>query len=237
MRREVTPEVVRHVDTSSLGEGIITYSQLSGVDVSNAIREQIDYFEAIVQDFEWKVFDYDRPLDLKRRLEAFGFKVGDAEAIMVLDLEHAPEALWYPVTHDVRRITDDGRLDHVQAIEEQVWDEDFSWIDDHLRCLLTEHTERVSVYIAYVNGQPASAAWAFFPEQSRYTSLWGGATIDAFRGQGLYTALLAVRAQEAKARGVRYLTVDASPMSRPILERFGFELLASSHPCKWVTSA
>lgn len=49
----------------------------------------------------------------------------------------------------------------------------------------------------------------------------------------VYTALLAVRAQDAKARQVRYLTVDASDMSRPILERFGFERIAYSYPCKW----
>jgi hypothetical protein len=41
------------------------------------------------------------------------------------------------------------------------------------------------------------------------------------------------RAQEAKARQVSYLTVDASPMSRPILEKFGFEMIAYSYPCKW----
>jgi hypothetical protein len=42
-----------------------------------------------------------------------------------------------------------------------------------------------------------------------------------------------VRLQEAKARGVKYLTVDASPMSRPILEKFGFEFIANTHACKW----
>jgi len=44
---------------------------------------------------------------------------------------------------------------------------------------------------------------------------------------------LAVRAQEAKARQVRYLKLDASPMSRPILEKFGFELITYTHTCKW----
>ena len=59
-------------------------------------------------------------------------------------------------------------------------------------------------------------------------SLWRPAWQPA-----VVTALLAVRAQEAKARQVKYLTVDASPMSRPILEKFGFGLMAYSYPCKW----
>jgi hypothetical protein len=91
----------------------------------------------------------------------------------------------------------------------------------------------MSVYVAYIDEQPASAAWIYFPKHSQFASLWGGATVNGFRKQGLYTALLAVRAQEAKARQVRYFTVDASPMSRPILEKFGFEMIAYSYPCKW----
>ncbi|EQD40871.1 GCN5-related N-acetyltransferase, partial [mine drainage metagenome] len=53
----------------------------------------------------------------------------------------------------------------------------------------------------------------------------GGATVPDYRGRGLYTALLAVRLQEAKRRGARFLTIDAGPMSRPIVEKYGFRLL------------
>ncbi|MCA9986957.1 MAG: GNAT family N-acetyltransferase, partial [Anaerolineales bacterium] len=72
-----------------------------------------------------------------------------------------------------------------------------------------------------------------YPAGSQFASLWGGSTIERYRRQGLYTALLAARAQEARGRGVRYLTVDASPMSRPILEKLGFQFIAYSFPCKW----
>jgi predicted acetyltransferase len=95
----------------------------------------------------------------------------------------------------------------------------------------------MSVYVAYIDAQPASAAWSFFPKHSQFASLWGGSTVSAFRKQGLYTALLAVRAQEARDRQVKFLTVDASPMSRPILEKFGFERIAYSYPCKWKHNA
>jgi hypothetical protein len=43
--------------------------------------------------------------------------------------------------------------------------------------------------------------------------------------------LLAVRAQAAWREGFPLLTVDASPMSRPILEKKGFEVLAFTWPC------
>jgi hypothetical protein len=42
-----------------------------------------------------------------------------------------------------------------------------------------------------------------------------------------------VRAREARARDFGFLTVDASPMSRPILETHGFTLLATARACMW----
>lgn len=232
-RREVTPNVVRHINTSDIGEGMILYSRLNEANVEESIREQVIYFESIGQDFEWKVYDYDRPSDLKERLESYGFIVEDAEALVVLDLQDAPEVLWQPVQHNVQRISEPEKVSDVMSIEQQVWNEDFSGLGHRLEEALSNTPEQMSVYVVYIDAQPVSAAWIYFPKQSQFASLWGGATLSDFRKQGLYTALLAVRAQEAKARGVGYLTVDASPMSRPILEKFGFEMIAWTYPCKW----
>ncbi len=237
MRREVTPNVVRYVDTTGFGGGTLIYSQLNETNVDAAIREQVSYFESIGQVFEWKVYDYDQPPDLKERLKAYGFEIEEAEAIMVLDLEAAPDILWQPVSHQVQRITTLDKVSDVLTVEQQVWNEDFPWLDRYLREALSNYPKQMSIYVAYIDGQPVSAAWTFFPERSRFASLWGGSTVDDFRKRGLYTALLAVRVQEAKTRQVGYLTVDASPMSRPILEKFGFETIAYSYPCKWNRSA
>ena len=237
MQREVASHIVRHIDTSGNREGMITYSALNEANAEDVICEQVSYFESIRQNFEWKLYDYDQPSDLKQRLGSHGFVVEEAEAIMVLDLESAPEMLWQPVNHAIARITDPEKLSHVLAVEKEVWDEDFSWLGDYLGEALRRFPEQMSVYVAYVDGQPASAAWTYFPKHSQFASLWGGSTVSSFRKQGLYTALLAVRAQEARARQVRFLTVDASPMSRPILEEFRFEMIAYSYPCKWKHSS
>jgi hypothetical protein len=61
--------------------------------------------------------------------------------------------------------------------------------------------------------------------------------VPRFRKRGLYSALLAVRAREARERGRAYLTVDAGAMSRPILERLGFQVIAHSYPCDWAAAA
>ena len=233
MRREVMPVVVRHVDTSGSGGGTVIYSRLNAANADQVIREQVSYFDSIGQGFEWKVCDYDQPADLKERLASSGFEVEEAEAIMVVNLEDAPAILWQPVHHTIQRITEPEKLSGVLTVQQQVWDEDFSWLDRYIGGTLHKYPEQMSVYVAFVDGQPASAAWTYFPKHSQFASLWGGSTVCAFRKQGLYTALLAVRAQEARERGVRFLTVDASDMSRPILEKFGFQMIAWSYPCKW----
>ena len=83
------------------------------------------------------------------------------------------------------------------------------------------------------NMAEATEAWLRMPTHSPFASLWGGATLAPYRGRGLYTALVAVRAQEAKARGYQFLTIDASDMSRPICEKQGFVKFCTAIACVW----
>lgn len=235
VRREVTPHVVRLVSLLETDEpgGVIIYSRLNDANVEDVIREQIAYFEKIGHDFEWKVYDHDTPVDLKERLVAYGFECEEPEAIVALDLQHTPPILLRPMTADVRRMVDLDGLDAVKSVEEEVWEEDLGSLTRRLARQLSQAPGHLSVYVAYVDGVPASAAWIVFHDQGQFASLWGGSTLSAYRGRGLYTALVAVRAQEAFQRGIRFLTVDASPMSYPILAKYGFQLLTYAYPCKW----
>ena len=232
LRREAVGELVRHVNRDTDGEGMVIYTRLDEADVEETIREQIAYYQGIGQNFEWKVYDYDSPPDLKERLAAHGFEVEDTDAIMVLDLEEAPEALFRPASPALTRIRDPEGIKDVLAVENTVWGDDYSELGRSLAYMLAHHPRVLSVYVAYVEGVPVSTGWIIFTEGSVFGSLWGGSTLSEYRGRGLYTALLAIRAREARERGVRYLTVDASPMSRPILEKFGFQVIAHAYACK-----
>ena len=234
MRTEQTPDVVRLVAENE-GEGAVIYSRLVEASADRVIREQIAYFEGLGQDFEWKVYNYDTPSDLRERLIARGFECEEPESIMVLDLETAPAALFEPVTADIRRITDPDQISQVVQILNAVWNDDETITGEFLTGELTHsrYGNDLSIYLAYIDGIPASTGWIRFHEDSQFAGLWGGSSLEAFRGRGLYTALLSVRAQEARRRGVRYLTIDASPMSQPIVAKYGFEALAIAHACQW----
>ena len=68
---------------------------------------------------------------------------------------------------------------------------------------------------------------------TEFAGLWGGGTVPGWRRRGIYRALVGCRARLAAERGYRYLTVDASPESRPILERTGFSCVAITTPHIW----
>ena len=59
--------------------------------------------------------------------------------------------------------------------------------------------------------------------------LYGGATLARARGRGAYRALIRARWDDAVARGTPALITQGGSMSRPILERVGFERVGEVH--------
>ena len=233
-RREVTPHTVRHVVSSGMAGGaFVSYSRLAEDNADGVIELEVACFESLGLDFEWKAYDHDTPPDLVARLRARGFEIEDPEAVMVLELAQAPDVLWQPIGHDVRRLSDPGQLVEVAAIHEAVWGERSDWLVGALADEMAADAERIQFYMAYVDGVPACSAWIRFHPGTQFASLWGGSTLPAYRRRGLYTDLLAIRAQAARQRGYRFLTIDASPMSRPIVAKHGFQVLTFAHACKW----
>lgn len=118
-------------------------------------------------------------------------------------------------------------------MEEEVWKDDRLWLGNGLAYDLEHLPELLNIFAIYEEQRVVSAAWVYYHPPSQFASLWGGSTLEGYRKRGFYTALLAIRAREARQRGFRFLTVDASPMSRPILEKHGFQFLGFSTPCIW----
>ena len=231
-KRLETEYVVRQISQFDINSAI-SYSRLLDASAEPAIEEEINFFSALDHRFEWKVFDYDEPCDLRARLAAHGFESEEPEALMVLDLASVPDIQWGVSNVDVRQIADAVQLADVKRVEEAVWKEDFTWLVKDLSLALVQDPAHLSVYVVYVDGKPVSSAWIRFHPNSQFASLWGGSTLPGFRGKGFYRSLVASRAREALSRNVRFLTVDASPMSQPVLDRLGFRLISYSHPCVW----
>jgi len=231
MQREETPHLVRHIFPN--GEGMILYSNLDSTNAEEVIQEQIAHFESRRREFSWVVFRHDTPANLKDRLLVHGFLDEEPDAVMILDVKNVSPALREPVRHDVRRISDPRDIDDVLTIRQQVWQGDHSSMARSLTRRLTDTPESLRLYVAYMDGKPASTAQISFYQNGNFAGLVQAATLPGYRGHGLYTALVAVRVQEARRRDVRFVDADASPMSRPILEKLGFRCLTDSCVCEW----
>ena len=234
LRKEVRDEVVRFTGPRERPSShFVLYSRLTEKNVDEVIRAQIAYYGRRKLSFEWKVYDHDTPPDLRARLIVHGFKPRERDAIMVLNVREASSAILQPVELDVRRLTEPAQVKILTDLLEEVWQTDFSGLRTLLEEDLRERPSFSSIYIAYIADNPACVGWVQFHEESQFASLWGGTTLPQYRGRGLYTAVLAVRVQEAIRRGHSFLTIDASKMSRPIVEKYGFQLLTYAHACMW----
>jgi hypothetical protein len=88
--------------------------------------------------------------------------------------------------------------------------------------LAAEWEEQVDpIFAAWLDGRMASVGRAIYTRAGGY--LMGGSTATWARGRGAYRAVVRARWDEAVRRGTPALAVGAGPMSRPILERLGFE--------------
>ena len=65
--------IVRQVAPRGRGWSGVTWSDLAGPDAADrVIAAQVRYFAGLGLPFEWKLYDYDQPADLERRLRRRG---------------------------------------------------------------------------------------------------------------------------------------------------------------------
>lgn len=232
MQREVLPGIVRYLSDDHRS-GFVAWCDMNDENANQIIEEQMAYFCPMVDEFEWKWYSHDRPADLQDRLLKHDFKANDPEALMVMDLQNAPGYILKTDTSAVRRVTTPGEIDEIIAMESEIWSKEMTRLGEGLKHDLLMYPDLLSVFGIWQDGRVVSAAWQFYLPPTRWVSLFGGSTLEQYRSRGYYTALIAARAREAVQRGYRFLNVDASPDSRPILEKHGFQQIGQSIEFDW----
>jgi GNAT superfamily N-acetyltransferase len=131
---------------------------------------------------------------------------------------------------DLLPVIDRHGADALVAVHNEVFGGDHSAMGRTLLARLARQPSATAAIVAVAGQTPIAAGRVEFHPGTEFASLWGGGTLPAWRGRGVFRSLVAGRAALASARGFRYLQVDASPDSRPILERLGFVQLATTTP-------
>ena len=230
---EAGRDVVRWATADGRGWSGILWSDLGEADADRVIAEQLAYFRDRGEQFEWKLYDYDRPPDLASRLLAAGFAAEDEEALMVAEAAAVAAEVELPAGVRLLPVTDEAGAGLLIDVHERVFGTGHSQLRASLLAQLRDAPEVTAMVVAMAGDEPVCSARAEFLPGTDFASLLGGGTLPGWRGRGIYRALVAYRAQLAVARGYRYLQVDALPASRPILERLGFTCLAHTTPYVW----
>jgi hypothetical protein len=175
----------------------------------------------------WRVGTSATPADLADRLVAHGLVPcdlpGQEPHLTSMVLTEEPPLV---DSVDAHRVTDAAELALASRIsatafgeveDEEDWEERFA-------VERAGHTPRM--YLAFVDGIPVGAARALFEDGLPAVMLVSGGVLAEARGRGVYRALVRARWDEAVQAGQHVLVVHAGAMSRPILERLGFQAVA-----------
>ncbi|MFI1015573.1 GNAT family N-acetyltransferase [Streptomyces sp. NPDC020965] len=206
----------------------VVWSDLDSGTADAAIAEQVRHFTAIGRDFEWKLYGHDRPGDLGARLRAAGFTPEPPETLMVAEIGELSTVPALPDGVRLADVTDPAGVELMVEANERAFGTSLPWMRDRLLGSLGRET--VVLTVALAGELPVSAARMELYPDTCFAGLWGGGTVPDWRGRGIYRALVAHRARTAADRGYRFLQVDASDESRPILRRLGFAELSTTTP-------
>jgi len=218
--------------------GFVGYRDLDGLDgarLDELIARQVRLFAERGEPFEWKLHEHDRPPDLARRLRLAGFVPEDEETVVIASVDDVARRPLLPEGVSLREVTQRNDLTRIAAFEQDAWGdgEDRSWLGESLEAERTADPQGLVIVVAEARRAIVCAGWARFEHGTDFTTLWGGTTPPAWRGRGIYRAVVAYRASLARQRGFRFLEVDASSASRPILERLGFSAVTTTTAYVW----
>lgn len=236
MTRERTPRVSRYT-TGTASQRYIMWHDFASGHAASAVDEELHAVHGRARVLMWKLYGHDVTCDaLRDALLARGFEENDHSTLMMVSvamlvdsLSNANGAATDSAALAARQLTTAKHLDAYQEIWDNVWPDapNSRYVNDY-RALIERNEPGVLFYAGFTgNDEPVTSGYMFHHPGDAIALLCGGTTKAAWRRQHAYTRMLAIRAHAALERGARYLAVEASPESRPILERLGFVPLSA----------
>jgi GNAT superfamily N-acetyltransferase len=201
-----------------------------GAEIDSLVKEVRAWFAARGRrEFTWLVGDSSKPTDLRDRLLRLGARPDVDEPVYAgMVLTQPPPAVEGVEVRPVET------FEEYAAVRELGWDllgmseEQRAEPRARLNATWEDYQDMDIVnFAAFVDGRVVAAGGIQFTPYGAY--LAGGSTHPDYRGRGCYRALVRARWDAAVAQGTPLLAVQAGEMSKPILERLGFQQIATVH--------
>jgi hypothetical protein len=175
---------------------------------------------------QWEVGSSAEPPDLVERLLERGLIPDKDPYAVALVLTKEPPAP--PPEIVARRVETFDEYAAANAVQWEAFEASEDDIAEARERLTERWSETVNVmHAAWLDGELVAAGTA--AQTERGLLLYGGATLPRARGRGAYRAVLHARWEEAVRNGTPALITQGGSMSRPILERLGFERVGEVH--------
>lgn len=220
------------------GRGFVTYRDLGGADAATIARlvdEALAHYEQdpSIERVEWKTRGHDVAPGLHDALVARGFVPDEPESIMLGETAALAVDVPLPDGVTLRRVSAEPDVRAMCAMQGEAFGDDRGDdIADAMLGRLARH-DGLELWVAEAEGRIVSAGRLEPVAGTAFAGIWGGATLEDWRGRGIYRALTAARARSALARGKTLIHSDSTEYSRPILERSGLVKVSTTTPYLW----
>lgn len=208
----------------------IIFSELSPLQVPDAVSHERTMALAGGYALEWKVYGHDQLPQLESALMATGYTAGELESVLGIDLTDTSWQLFRNPVVDIRAVRDEAGLADVAKIAREIGRRRVDEEIRELSTLLRERPNALSIYLAYSGGEPVSSGRVHYGKIPTVAEFAGGRTVTTHRNKGYFTAVVGARLHDAASRGCRYVFVDALPTSEPILRKLGFTAVTTTQP-------
>ncbi|MFJ3957996.1 GNAT family N-acetyltransferase [Arthrobacter sp. NPDC090010] len=181
---------------------------------------------------EWKTRSHDDLPGLSAALLAEGFDAGEEESVMIGEAAALAVEVPLPAGVELRRVTTEEEALALCLAAEEAFTGDAADAPRRAADLMGRlgNGTGVEAWMALADGAVVSGGRLEPVPGTTFAGIWGGFTLLPWRGQGIYRALTARRAQTALARGITWINSDSTDYSRPILERYGFTRVTGTTP-------
>jgi len=220
------------------GRGFVTYRDLAGAGeatIARWVAQTVDHYRqrGDIQRVEWKTRGHDHAPGLHEALIRNGFKPDEPESIMIGEARLLDLEVPLPARVRLRRVTEEADVRAMSAMQDRAFGDPVSGeMADELLARLARR-DGMELWVAEADGQIVSAGRLEPVAGTDFAGIWGGATLEEWRGRGLYRALTAARAKSALAMGKTLIHSDSTEFSRPILERSGLIKVSTTTPYHW----